>query len=893
MIVLRRRWARKRTGRSGSRSLPGYRHAVGVAVAAAVGTYAAVVASLPDAAGWIQFGWAALASLIAGVLGFLQAARSTHGQPAPARPANLFQLPRDIDDFTGRTEVLHALVRLASSLPSELARPVSLAVISGKGGVGKTTLAVHLAHRLGSQFPDGQLYVNLRGAESQAIHPARVLAGLLRELGMDGALIPEALEERARNYRARLFHRRTLVVLDNAATDSQVRPLLPGSPTCFVVVTSRSRLPGLESASRFTIDVLEPEQAVTLLARIVGQPRVTAEYETAQRIARLCGYLPLAVRIAGARLAMKEHWRLETLAARLMDERQRLAELEVGDLEVRTSFALSYGSLSDEQQTAFRLLGLIDAPDFCAWVAGVLLDIPRSRAEEIVEFLVDAQLLEVLGDDPTGTTRYRFHDLLRLFARDCLAEEPVESSDAAVERLVATYMVLVERADAMHRPAAVADAPPDAGRSIAGVPLDDPIAWFTAERPSLVALVEQAHRASLWTPTWRLANGLAGFFMTQSHWSDWARTHELGLDASRRSGDVRGQAAMLQQLGRLHVAQARWREAVACLEPARSLFQTLGDPLGEADTLRYLAEAHGAHSRFDESIEYLQQCIRRYRAIGHHPGEAESLLFLGNVYRHKSRYREALASLEGSLFLFRQFDNEPKSAEALRWLATVYWDLGLLQEAIECIDDCLLVFRRIRDRWSEALALANLGDVYRDLGRYDKAIASLNRSLDLYREMGYRLGEVFTLHSLGDVQRHLRRYDEALLCLKRSLDLFGERNDQFGVAYTLHSLADVYRDQGQYDDAVTTLRRALDIYHGLDARLWEGRALISIGLVHAARGDRVEAESAWRTASRLLQDLGVPEAGHVDRWLEELSYGRDRVRSLRAFRSPTSSPFSR
>jgi DNA-binding SARP family transcriptional activator len=277
----------------------------------------------------------------------------------PAPPVAPCQLPPDIDDFTGREATTAQVQRL---LESEEATAIVISAIAGKAGVGKTALAVHVAHRLRPRFPDGQLYVNLRGAEAQALDPPDVLAMFLRAVGVDGARIPQGLEERVQQYRARLADQRVLVVLDNAASEAQVRTLLPAGRGCAALVTSRIQLSGLEAAHPLHLDVLDPDQAVQLLARLAGPERVAAEPQAAQQIVRLCGLLPLALRIAGARLASRPQWPLALLAQRLADERRRLDELATGDLEVRASFALSYHGRGEAERRLFRLLGVLVGP---------------------------------------------------------------------------------------------------------------------------------------------------------------------------------------------------------------------------------------------------------------------------------------------------------------------------------------------------------------------------------------------------------------------------------------------------------------------------------------------------------------------------------------------------
>jgi DNA-binding SARP family transcriptional activator len=332
-------------------------------------------------------------------------------------------LPADLADFTGRQQALAALTGLLGREPDGRAPAMVVAAIAGMAGVGKTALAVHAAHRLRPRFPDGQLYVHLGGPGKQARQPAEVLASLLQALGEEPAAIPGGVEERAWRYRALLADRRVLVVLDDAAAEAQVRVLLPGGAACAALVTSRVTLAGLEAAHQLALDVLDPDEAVALLAKVAGPGRVAAEPVAAEAIARRCGHLPLAVRVAGAKLAARPHWRLARMAERLGDEARRLDELRAGDLEVRAGFAASLRGQSAAIRRVYRLLGLLPAGDFTACAVAVLLDVPVGDAEELLDRLVEVHLVGVAGQDPGGLTRYRLHELLRGFARERLLAE--------------------------------------------------------------------------------------------------------------------------------------------------------------------------------------------------------------------------------------------------------------------------------------------------------------------------------------------------------------------------------------------------------------------------------------------------------------------------------------
>ena len=365
-----------------------------------------------------------------------------------------------------------------------------------------------------------------------------------------------------------------------------MRPLLPASRGCAALVTSRARLGGLEAAHLLTLKELEDEQAVELLARLAGPERVAAEPEAASAIVRLCGWLPLAVRIAGARLAGRPQWRLALLAERLADERRRLDELATGDLAVRASLALSYHGRGEQERRLFRRLGVLAAPSFPGWVAAALLEVPPAEAEGLLECLVDAQLVEAAGEDAAGQLRYRLHDLLGVYARERLhAEEPSAARQDSLERVLKAYLTLAERADALLEPSGLnhygtePDRGPPDHPAVATVERD-PLRWLEAERASLVAAVRQAHDAGLLEYCWRLADTLAGFFPLQVHWDDWQQTNALGLTAARRVGDRDAEGRLLASLGDLHGYREHLEEAIGCLQQSLAAFREAATGVG-------------------------------------------------------------------------------------------------------------------------------------------------------------------------------------------------------------------------------------------------------------------------------------------------------------------------
>jgi hypothetical protein len=357
-------------------------------------------------------------------------------------------LPTDIGDFTGREDEI-APIRDHLIPPGDrenrLVAPI--VVIAGKGGIGKTSIAVHASHGLASHFPDGQLYVDLHGVASQPVQPIQVIERFLRVFGVPGAQIPESMDERAELYRNLIADRKVLVVLDDAADEGQVLPLLPGSGNAGVIITSRSRLAGLAGALRLEVDVFDADKSLNLLARIVGAARVQAQTEAAGAVAEHCGHLPLALRIAGARLVARPHWSIQRLVERLTDETRRLDELRHGDMGIRPSISLTYDSASDDAKRLFRRLALLDMPHFPSWLSAALLDRPLSEAEDLMDDLVNAQLIETVGGGSGANSQYQFHELIRVFARERLAaEESAADRKAALERALGAVLFLAGEA---------------------------------------------------------------------------------------------------------------------------------------------------------------------------------------------------------------------------------------------------------------------------------------------------------------------------------------------------------------------------------------------------------------------------------------------------------------
>ncbi|MGH3731087.1 MAG: BTAD domain-containing putative transcriptional regulator, partial [Micromonosporaceae bacterium] len=799
----------------------------------------------------------------------------------PEPPA---QLPSGITDFTGRQAPL-TTVRdaLLAQLPAADGAS-RIVVVSGKAGVGKSALAVQAGHRIRAGFPDGQLYAVLRGAEGAAVPAADVLAWFLSALGSDGAGIPDSLSERIQLYRSRLAGRRMLVVLDDAVDVSQVRPLLPGDSGHAVLVTSRRRLPGLEGALDIDLPLLEPAEAVNLLRRIAGEARVAEDVGSAERIAQLCGQLPLAVRVAGAKLASRPHWSLSDLVRHLTDERDRLAGLSVGDLDVRTSFALSYQSCDVVSRRAFRLLSEVPSRDFPVWVVAAACDIDLTGAETAVEHLVDAQLLQVAGRDSTGGLRYQFHDLFRLYAAERAAAEdgPGERRNALV-RVLAGYCRLARYADEALRPGRLAPTgPPELQLwrppgPLAAAARGNPVGWFAAERTALLAVVSAGYAGQLWALTGCTAAATVGFFDLRSYWDDWRRVNELAIAAARASGDPYA-LGLARYDGTLLLADRGTQSD----EPFGVLLRDFTE-LGryrEAAHVRYeIAMGRLDDRRTTESLWYARAALRRFVACGDRRGEAFARRSIGNTLRHQGAHHDAVRYFDESLTLFRELGDRRWEAYLLLSRAAVRELLGVLDKAGDDVSECLDILRALADRRWEAFGLRTLGDIRRQQGRYDDAAAAYQRGLAIMQWLGDRRSEGYLARGLGNLYRCWGRLGQARALLEHSMEIFTEFSDGRGRPLALVGLAGVARAEGRHADAVALADSALQAQRERPVPLWEARILTELGESLAATGDPDAAASRWREALRIFQGINAPEAAKVAALLDHRGAAAEPVSS--------------
>jgi DNA-binding SARP family transcriptional activator/tetratricopeptide (TPR) repeat protein/DNA-binding XRE family transcriptional regulator len=842
--------------------------------------------------------------------------------PATANPiltrerATPAQLPADVTAFTGRRNQLEELDELLE--PGAEATAVVISAIAGTAGVGKTGLAVHWAHRVRDRFPDGQLYINLRGyAPAPPMRSIDALAGFLHALGVPAEQVPVDLDEAAGLYRTLLADKRMLVVLDNARAAEQVRPLLPGSPTCMVLVTSRDQLGGLvatHGARRLLLDALSENDAVTLLARVLGAERIAAEPAAATELAGVCACLPLALRIAAANLAGHPDWRTADYVARLGKDDQ-LAEMAVdGDPQaaVRTAFDCSYAALDPGAQRLFRLLGLVPGPEFTGPAAAALAGMSVRRAAQLLERLAAAHLVETRGPG-----RFGFHDLLRRYARQrAQHHDGNPERQAVISRLLTWYLHTADAAARLLYPEKLRLSLPPLNEELPVAGFDEhtgALAWLDAERANLGAAIRYAAEQGPYPMAWLLADTVRGYFWRCWHMVEWLAITRGGLHAAERAGDPRAQAAAHRNLGmarhwlgRYAQAAEHYRSAVAfsrqagwvegeaagllslglvCTDlgqlqqaaahhtQALALNRQAGYKAGQAVALSNLGDLCREMGQLQQAAGYLIQAVALHREIGT-SGQATTLDTLGEVYRELGRLDDACQHLTKALALARELGSRHDEAYDLHALAMVHRDAGRFTLALDLAQAALAVAREIREPRIEADALNALGSVHLCRRIPQAAMEHHRQALQVARQVGARYPQTEALLGLAAAHQHEGRHTEAVGCARQALTFARKAGYRIleGHAHTI--LAAAHLTQSQHDQAVTLSRQALRLHRQTGHRLGQARTLVILG--HALRhtGRAAAALPCWHEALATFSEIGAPDADQVRGLLQTHSQPR-------------------
>jgi DNA-binding SARP family transcriptional activator/Tfp pilus assembly protein PilF len=727
--------------------------------------------------------------------------------PVPHRPA---QLPPRVGHFTGRADAIAALDRVLDGGDTRIA------VVSGPGGMGKTALVVQWAHRVRDRFPDGQLFLDLRGSDRMAMTATDALTQLLRSLGVGGGQMPAELPEMTNLFRSLLDDKRVLIVLDNGASADQVLPLVPATTTSALVVTSRRPMTALatyHAVRAMHLEGLDDGEALDLLRSVVGADRIDAEPEPAAEIVAWCGRMPLALRIAAANLTSEPRRPLGELAAELAGaDRLDALSVEGDSRSVRTTFASAYRALSSPAARLFRLLGRHPGVTFERHLAAAVAGSTLTDADRALAELADAYL--VAG---AGAGRYRYHDLIQLYAVECARRHEDEDlrPDELVDRLLDWYLGLAEVANrtldrgrdrivpAVRHPF-VAPFPPQHAETLA---------FLDGERENLLAVVRFAAEQGRYTAAWQLTYLLTGFFDSRGRWADRVEICRLGLAAAERVGDPVAEGLMRSGLGVAHNMTRRFDEALDCLYPALELTRITGDRRREGHVCNNIATAYAGLRRFDEALDAYLQALEVHTANGDRLGIAIALNNIGTSHIHLGRPELSFAHLDPALRLTREIDN-PRL---------------------------------------EAGILGSLGEAYLGQGRYAEALAQFQQALTIRRAIGDRRHEVDTLASIGVTHLGLADDAAALDAFREALRLSRELADQHLVSVSLTHLAGAYLRRDELDSARESLRRAAALRARVPDAYQEATIHRTLAELAEREGHHATAEEHREHAIRLFQ----------------------------------------
>ncbi|MFB7851630.1 MULTISPECIES: BTAD domain-containing putative transcriptional regulator [unclassified Streptomyces] len=741
-----------------------------------------------------------------------------HASPAVRPPCSL---PHDLADFSGREDVLRTILASvhAGSGDEGHERRVRIVGLDGMGGSGKTSLAVHVAHRLTDAFPDGQLHVDMHGYTpgDAPLKPAKALETLLRTLGTPVDAIPDDLEGRVVLWRTLLQKKRILLLLDNALDAAQIRPLLPAAPCCLAIVTSRARLIDLDGAEWFSIGVMSPGDSARFVAATLGEARVKAEPEAAAELVRLCGALPLALRITTARLNYRPQWTLRYLVDRLRDESHRMEELTSGDRSVAATLRLSYKAMTELYRAAFRILVIHPSPHIDVHSAAALLHTSVRDAESILELLLDMHLLQ-----QPDLGLYTFHDLVRSFARSLRGPSTQQDEEAAVERLLDYSIMATETAcdilypGRKYRPTGLPAYP---GELPALKDTDDATRWFDRERVGLAAGVDLGVRFRFDRHAVCLTRNLVFQLNAGGHFEEFRELSRTAVDAARRLGDLPLLSVSLSNLG-----VAYWK-------------------LGQ----------------FEEGVEVAMEGREVAAALGDRHTEAHSDSTIGLLMTMLGRYSEALPALERAIELERELDSPRAEGETLSNLSTLLEQWGRYPEAEEAARRAIAIDRRLGLPDKEVMATTDLAFALLGMERYEEAAASLARARTLCAEGGPPGDVALVLALSAEVAELLGRPEEALAHAERALMLAQSSGTPIRWAKVDNILGRLFLRRGAYDSAMELHERAHRTASAIGYRAEEAYALCGMATTASRQGDAAAAARHRAAADSLFALMEVPD----------------------------------
>jgi tetratricopeptide (TPR) repeat protein/transcriptional regulator with XRE-family HTH domain len=789
--------------------------------------------------------------------------------PAAFAAAATRALPRDIAAFTGRQA---ELAQLMGTLAATVAGGgvVGIHAIDGMAGIGKTTFAVHAAHRLAGAFPDGQFFLPLHAHTSgrAPVGPGDALASLLLTAGVPAGQIPPGLDARAGRWRDHVAGKKILLLLDDAAGHEQVQPLLPGTAGSLVLITSRRRLTALHGTAVISLDTLPPAEAATLLVRLAARPGLRAGDAAIGQITRLCGYLPLAIGMLASQLHHHPAWTVTGLAADLAAASDRLAVMHAENLSVAAAFGLSYAELAPSAQQLFRRLGLVPGPSIDAHAAAALDGTSLKSGRRRLQELYDQHLLT----EP-APGRYVLHDLLREHARTLAAGDAAESG-AATGRLF-DYYLDTALAASLHIPSSnpnLDSLPPPRPPSCAPVLAtpDQSASWLEAERANLYAAADYAAANELSRHAMLIPAAMASFLFLRGHWDQAIALHQTAVAAASRAGDRPGQARALMLLSDVLITAGDWPATTAAAEQALALFRDLGDQAGQGDALNGLGVVQLWTGHYPAAATCFQQALGLFRDAGNQHGQCDALANLGQVSCLTANYPAARACAEQALDLCRDLGERGAQGHVLIELGIVQGLTGDYPAAAASQQQALALSRNLGDRYGQALALIELGIVRRLRGDYPAAATSQQEALELSRDLGDRDGQGRALNELGLIQQLTGDYPAAAASHRQALRLFRSFDEPHRQAEALNSLGELATRTSATHKARDHHNEALAIAAEIGTPLQEARAREGLGRAHLHDSDPGEAAAYLRQALSIYQRIGAhPAARRVHEILHQ------------------------
>ncbi len=767
--------------------------------------------------------------------------------------SQLDTLPPQAREFVGRTDELAALTREPGDSPR-------VSVIEGMPGVGKTALAVRAARMIADQYPDGTFYLSFHTHDprSPALDPADALHRLLRMLNVPATQIPDTVGERAALWRAQLSRRRAVVILDDAARHDQIRPLLPSSGHCLVLITARRRLPDLEGARVLNLDVLPISDAIALFTDIAGSCAAGHADEVATAV-RLCGQLPLAIQLAAGRLAQGHPHRLADLVEELSHPPARLGSTGPASPEVMSAFDLSYRALEPDHQRFFRRLGVNPCSDVSLQGAAALGGGTLAEAEKAIAALLDHHLLVRA---PAG--QFRFHDLIRGYAAvRAVRDDPATEQRQAVGRLLDYYLYTADQADRVLHPfrnrIPVPVSYPPATSPVLGTP-EDAASWLELEWRNILQAAQYAGRHEWKRQCADLTHVLIGFVEIKGCWDEAIAAQTLALQACRDLADPARFARASLELSVVSQQAGRHEETLTLAEEAAAIYQSLADQRGLAEAFDQIGLANQRAARSREALAYFHEARTLYSNVADTHGMATALSHTGIACWHLGHYPDALTHLSEALSLYRDVGDKRGEAKMLNNLGKMQLHCGYHREALESFERSLEIFSEIGGAQNQAILYHNIGSVHHYKGSYENGLAAYRRALAIYRDIGDLPDEADVLNDIGAIYQCAECYEEALIHYQKARAIAEEIGNVSEQVIALRGLADVRRGSGRFGDAFDNYHTALRLAREIGDPYEEAKVLEGIAEATLSTQKPYAARIIFRQALDIFERLGVPEA---------------------------------